>query len=108
VALSAEKCAKALQTQVISRSTSGPHRGIAGVPPEQHRRQTGRVLKNQGSGRGKGGTGLEARSASEVLQPHRFTRPTGVRFRKVPRAARWQVGGMPSVIRFSAGVGVAC
>jgi hypothetical protein len=89
--LSAEKRTKGLQTQAISRSTSGPHRGIAGVPLEQYRRHTGRVFKNEGSGKGKEGSRLKARSASEVPKAKRFTRPAGVPFRRVPRGVPSQL-----------------
>ena len=45
---SAAKAQEELQTQGISLSTSGTHRSISGVPPDQSRRDTGRVSKKAG------------------------------------------------------------
>ncbi len=105
--LSAEKRAKGLQTQAISRSTSDPHRGITGVPLEQHHRHTGRIRKYEGSGEGKEGSERKAQSASEVQQVQKLTRPPGVRFQKIPPAVRWQVaskwGRFPRSRRASVG-----
>jgi hypothetical protein len=97
-ALSAEKCAKGLQTQAISRSTSDPHRGSTRVPPEQYRRPTGRDRRNEGSHKSPGSKGLKARPTSKVVKPHKLTRPAGLRFRNPPRPARLQVASI--LVRF--------
>ena len=85
----AETASESLQTLRISPSTPGTHRHSTGVAPGQHRRDTGRGRKDQGSphsavllrrrgsrneegGRCKGGFG------AEVAQHQRLTRPSPV------------------------------
>jgi hypothetical protein len=69
-----DKMQQGLQTQGISQSTSGPHRGIARVPPEQHQRDTGRATNKESRRKNKEGRRQGVRATSQLRQLHRFTR----------------------------------
>jgi hypothetical protein len=94
----AEKCAKGLQTQANSRSTSDPLHGATRLPPEQHHRLTGRDHRSEGSHKSPESKGLKARPTSKALKPHKLTRPAGLRFRNPPRPARLQAASI--LVRF--------
>src|ERR1035437_9634515 len=78
---SAGKAQEGLQTQGFSRSTSGTHRGISGVPPGYVRRDTGRVSKKEGRRKNGECRGHKIRAASEVRQAQRVTRSRWMHYR---------------------------
>jgi len=86
----AEKLQKELQTQGIPPSSSGPHRGVTGVPPGLHHRLTGRTGKGQGRRRNDEGRRQKVGAASEVPKSQRLTRAGRARYRNNFRARRWR------------------
>ena len=71
---SAEKTQKGLQTQAISRSTSGTRRGITGAPPGQHQQDTGRATKKERRRKNEEGRRQRVRAVSQLRHPRRITR----------------------------------
>jgi len=86
----AEKAQKGLQTQGISRSTSGTPQGASRVPPGQHQWDTRRASQSAGTRKNMEGSRRKAMAAPKLRQPHRLARSGGVRYRHTPRAVRWQ------------------
>ncbi len=87
-AVRAEKAKKRRQTQEISRSTSEQRRTATGLPPGQHRGDTGRLSRNESTFKAEVARRSNARGTSIVLRPRRFLRLAGPRRRSAPRAGR--------------------
>jgi DNA-binding transcriptional regulator YdaS (Cro superfamily) len=71
---SAGKRSKALQTQEISTSTSGTHRGTTVATPEQHRRDMGRAGQDEGRSANAGRRSQKEQLGTEARQLRRLRR----------------------------------
>jgi hypothetical protein len=98
---SAVKAAKALQTLGLLVSTSGTHRSISRVPPDQGHRDTGRGSKKEGRRKNGECNRRKAGAASEARQAQRVTRSRWGRYRNTTRAVRWHAARSPGTFPVS-------
>ena len=83
--------AQVLQPQIVTRSTSGTHRGIAGVPPEPRRLGIGLARESGGVRKCVERRMGQAAPPSQVQQHQRVTRSTRRHFRSITGAGLRQV-----------------
>ena len=100
-AQSGEQLQKGLQTQGFLRSTSGIHRSISRVPPDQGRRDTGPVSEREGRRKNGECSRRKVRAVLDVRQAEGVTRSRWAHYWNTTRTVRWQAARNPGTFPVS-------